>query len=82
MQTKHIQVQKLLSAFDPPMDRFLEHFIDFGCRSQDFLCSISSWAPDKRHEIEEILRGDHGISETEISVIENKLETYLAVDGI
>ena len=66
------------------MDRYLQHFVDFGCNSLDFLCGMSSWAPEKRLAIlKKILTASEGKSaatEMEVAVIENKLETYFVDD--
>jgi hypothetical protein len=80
-QTIHIiEVQRFLSACNPPMDRYLQHFVDFGCNSLDFLRGMSSWAPDKRLAVlKKMLTAPEGKSaatEMELAVIENKLETY------
>ena len=64
------------------MDHLIQNFINFGCNTQEFLRGISSWAPEKRHDIlKKILTGSKGggrvtATEMEIAVIENKLETY------
>jgi hypothetical protein len=62
------------------MDHFLQNFIEFGCNSKDFLRGMSSWAPEKRLAIlKKILIGPEGesaVTEMELAVIENKLETY------
>jgi hypothetical protein len=62
------------------MDHYLQRFIDFGCNTKEFLRGMSSWAPDKRLAIlKKILTGPEGestVSEMELAVIENKLETY------
>ena len=80
-QTVHItEVQRFLSACNPPMDRYLQHFTEFGCNNLDFLRGMSSWAAEKRLAIlKKILTGpDDGsaVTEMEVAVIENQLETY------
>jgi len=62
------------------MDRYLQHFTEFGCNSLDFLRGMSSWAPEKRLAIlKKILtapEGESAVTEMELAVIENKLEAY------
>jgi hypothetical protein len=86
----HVEVHHFLSACKPPMDRFLPHFIDFGCGNREFLQAISAWAPDKRNALLRKILGlsagrppqvgdsdDHPASEMDLAVIENQFETYL-----
>ncbi|KIM47074.1 hypothetical protein M413DRAFT_23358 [Hebeloma cylindrosporum] len=77
-----IEVQQFLRACQPPMDRHLQHFLDFGCNSSEFLRGMSLWAPKKRlATLKKILTGPEGESvatEMELAVIENHLETYFA----
>ena len=87
-QTVHIiEVQRFLSTCIPPMDRYLEHFVEFGCNSLDFLRGMSSWAPEKRLAIlKKILTrpdlGESAVTEMELAVIENKLEMYFMQEGM
>jgi hypothetical protein len=68
------------------MDRYLPHFVDFGCNSLDFLRGMSSWAPEKRLAIlKKILTGPEGESaatQMEVAVIENQLEIYFVHEGM
>ena len=87
-QTVHIiEVQRFLGACNPPMDRYLQHFVDFGCNSLDFLRGMLSWAPEKRVAIlKKILTapdsGKSAVTEMELAVIENKLEMYFVHEGM
>ena len=62
------------------MDRYLQHFVDFGCNSLDLLHGVSSWAPEKRLAILKKIftapEGESTATEMEVAVIENELETY------
>ena len=62
------------------MDHYFQRFIEFGCNSKDFLRGMSSWEPDKRLAIlKKIFTRPDGksvVTEMELAVIENKLETY------
>ena len=61
------------------MNRFLRHFLDFGCSNEKFLRGVAEWAPDAKEKLlRKILAGPegHGPSEMELAVIQNQLEGY------
>ncbi|KAF8150590.1 hypothetical protein B0H34DRAFT_144086 [Crassisporium funariophilum] len=73
------RVHTFLSSCVPPMNHFLQSFIDFGCADEEFLLGVSLWSPKK---IEEFLMrlplAPHGrpMSQMERLVLENHFSTY------
>ncbi|KIM47072.1 hypothetical protein M413DRAFT_63304 [Hebeloma cylindrosporum] len=81
---RFLEVERFLRACNPPMDHHLQRFIDFGCDNEEFLRGISSWAEGNRVAIlKKILtrpKGESGVTEMEVAVIDNNLEAYFGDD--
>jgi len=64
------------------MDHFKQNFIDFGCNNKEFIRGMSSWAADKKVAVLKKILGTgldgeaSSVTEMELAVIENQLETY------
>lgn len=61
-------VLKFLEATKPPMPYLLDHFINFGCLSHDFLYAVSMWSPENIRYFLESLPGPGGKSLTPMQV--------------
>ncbi|KDR78790.1 hypothetical protein GALMADRAFT_224029 [Galerina marginata CBS 339.88] len=73
-------VHQFLATCNPPMDRFLSNFIDFGCSSAGYLYSISTWSKEMRYlALKRMLteaKGGPPATEMDILVIDHQFDEY------
>ncbi|KAF8879305.1 hypothetical protein CPB84DRAFT_1793385 [Gymnopilus junonius] len=71
-------VRNFLTSCRPSMEKYLYRFIDFGCKTEEYLSSIAAWDPERRDKVlKKILSQSNGTplgTEMDIEVLQTQFE--------
>ena len=74
------RVARFLNACSPPMSHFLKPLIDFGCTSEEYLVTVSTWPFDKISQfLSRVVRhgsGGREVTQMDILILQNHFISY------
>ena len=75
-------VRSFLISCSPSMEKYLHRFIDFGCKTEEYLSCLAAWDSERRIKVlKKILfetDGTLAVNEMDLEILQAQLETYFA----